>query len=532
MHTTMRRLSKLNIVIAIVLIVISSVFVSNVFAATTEIQPNDSQYLELRAVSVDDVAGQNKQVIMELWSHDLDFKGFEVTFEYDSTKFNPSNINTNVITDDETEFFKFEPEFSGKLDIFSVPGSSNNVLDLTVSLNTPISAETSNIKEDGNGGYQVATKGKDILLGKLSFQMPSNKEFSIDGFGLVTNSYTPQTGIKIDISLTQNYQKQSTFRFTDETASRNANLTNIIVSSGEVDELDPTNSTYKEYALTPTFDKENLNYTMSFEEYLDQLDIKAIVEDDTATMVIKVPKRDEDDKLVKVGDVIQYEEKTLDSGTPLEVNINKLGEPDTILTILVTAEDGTTTKEYTVTIHRPFASITGTVILGDGLRESIDDSYGIYVKYLSNCTLYKAGLYDWDGIIYGTFALDELNDEKYETRVVTNEDDGSYTMYVVPGTYDLLIEKLGFLADITTNITLTEGQEIDLGSKTLIEGDVDRSGIIDLDDIVALVDVMDAVKDDGVYEEYYDFGNKEFVSLDDLVSAVTNCDALVTVNPY
>ena len=83
-----------------------------------------------------------------------------------------------------------------------------------------------------------------------------------------------------------------------------------------------------------------------------------------------------------------------------------------------------------------------------------------------------------------------------------------------------------------SNITITEGETIDLGNKVLIEGDVDRSGIIDLDDIVALVSVMDSSLGDGIYEEYYDFGNKEFVSLDDLVSAVTNCDQLISVNPY
>lgn len=530
MTATMRKLSKLNIVIAIVLIVVFGIFANSVFAATETIQPTNNQYLEMRAVSVDNVSGQNQQVMFELWSHNLDFKGFNVTFEYDETKFQTSNISTNVITDDETQFFAFESEFANKLDLFVTPDSRGNVLDMTVSLNTPISQTSSHIVSDGAGGYKVTTD--DVLIGKLSFQMPSAQVFSIDSFGLVTNTYTPQTGIKIDISLTQNYQAQSTFRFTDETASRNANLSNLIVSSGEVDTVDPTNSTYKEYTMTPTFGVDEPNYTITLLEYIDTLDIKAIVEDNTATMKIKVPRRDDDDKLIKVGDVIQYEEKTLTSGTPLEVNINKLGEPDTVLTITVTAEDGVTTKEYTVTIHRPSALIKGSIQLGENLRQNIDDSYGIYVKYIANVTLYNAGEFDWDGIIYGTSALDELDDMEHQTRVVTDEDTGEYEMYVLPGTYDLIHEKLGYLADVTTNITITEGETIDLGNKILIEGDVDRSGIIDLDDIITLVSVMDSSLDDGVYEEFYDFGNKEFVSLDDLISAVTNCDQLITVNPY
>ena len=36
--------------------------------------PTDAQYLELRAVSVRDVKDQNKQVIMELWGNNLEFK--------------------------------------------------------------------------------------------------------------------------------------------------------------------------------------------------------------------------------------------------------------------------------------------------------------------------------------------------------------------------------------------------------------------------------------------------------------------------
>lgn len=38
------------------------------------ITPEENQYLELRAVEVKEVAGQNKQVMMELWGNNLDFK--------------------------------------------------------------------------------------------------------------------------------------------------------------------------------------------------------------------------------------------------------------------------------------------------------------------------------------------------------------------------------------------------------------------------------------------------------------------------
>ncbi len=36
--------------------------------------PTDDQYLELKAVQAKDVTGQNKQVIMQLWGHNLEFR--------------------------------------------------------------------------------------------------------------------------------------------------------------------------------------------------------------------------------------------------------------------------------------------------------------------------------------------------------------------------------------------------------------------------------------------------------------------------
>ncbi len=36
--------------------------------------PTDDQYLELKAVQAKDVIGQNKQVILQLWGHNLEFR--------------------------------------------------------------------------------------------------------------------------------------------------------------------------------------------------------------------------------------------------------------------------------------------------------------------------------------------------------------------------------------------------------------------------------------------------------------------------
>jgi len=523
--TSKKETNKLNKIIAVIFIAIMTVFctfTNKSFAATETIQPTEDQYLELRAVSIDDVAGQNKQVIMELWSHNLDYKGFEVTFAYDDTLFQTSNINTNAITDDETEYFKFENEFNNKVDLFVVGGTSANVLDMTFSLNTPISEATSHIVSDGGGGYKITTD--EVVIGKLSFQMPSDSLFTIEGFHLVTNSYTPQTGIKIDKSLTECYQEQSTFRFTDQTASRNANLSNLIVSSGTVDEDEPENSTYKEYSLTPTFDKDTVNYEITLLEYKDKLDIKAIEEDNTATMKIKVPKRNEDDELEYEGSEIKYEEIDLDDNTPLEVAINKMGEPNTNLTIVVTAEDGVTTKEYAVTIRRPYGIIKGKIQLGTTLKDTMLGQ-GITMKHIADITLYNVTEFDWDGIENETTTLDELDSIEPQAQF-KSDDEGNYEIYVIPGQYDMLIERRGFLAYVKKNLTLTDGLVIDMnpeGDPTiLLDGDADRSGLIGLPDMVCVNNVMYSTEEDPEYTESCDFGQKGLVGLADLTSINNN----------
>ena len=59
------------------LFVIVSFININIFVMASEITvktPGDNQFLELRAVEVKDVEGQNKQVTMELWTNSIEFE--------------------------------------------------------------------------------------------------------------------------------------------------------------------------------------------------------------------------------------------------------------------------------------------------------------------------------------------------------------------------------------------------------------------------------------------------------------------------
>lgn len=445
----MQKVSKKIIATIINLIILCICFCNVSIAESKLVEPTENQFFELRAVKVTNIEGKDKQVIFELWAHEIEFKGFDVRFSYDGTHFAPSNINTNEYTDDETEFFKFESEFSDCLELFTVPytGTSTGGMRAVVSFNPPIS-ESEHIKNKENVGMIVDSSGS-VLLGTLSFRTTLDK-FDISSFKLETSDTTsPKTGIKIIIDGSTYYENQSTFRFTDKSASRNADLSNIKLSNGNKDD-----ENYKEYALNPSFDKNTLEYTTELLEYVDKVNLEVIKDDEKSSIVIKQPKHDENGNLVfeDDGSTIVYEETSLDD-LKNEIVLNKLGEPDTVIELKVTAEDEVTTKTYKITIHRPYGTIKGSIHTVNSNDVHIAD-----VKVYNN-----SDQIDWENIS----SHDELDNYKTVLNKKTNED-GTYEIKVIPGNYDVLIDKVAYLDYIVTTIQVNENDEIDLDNVELI----------------------------------------------------------------
>lgn len=362
----------------------------------------------------------------------------------------------------------------------------------------------------------------------MSFQLTTEERFNIGWFNLVGDmNSSPTTGIKINIDGTQYYEAQSTFRFTDK-AVTDATLTNLVVSRGTKE------SNYKQYQLTPTFNKEILDYQVEILEYIDDIDITATLSEQTATMKIKVPKRDSQNNLVYETDGItpQYEEKEIQNGVPINVILNKLGkEPDTIIEVIVTAEDGKTQKTYKVTIHRPSGTIKGSIQLGENIRESMLQQ-GVYTKYIADANIYKSNTFKWEGILDGTSTYEELEKIEKETTVITNEDTGEYEIYILPGTYDLQLERKGFLNNIVKNIIVNDGDTIEIGNKILYPGDVDRNGVVSLQDYTKVLNRQDVIETDAAYGQEYDFGQKGYISLIDLTTVLNCSDQILTIEEF
>lgn len=100
-----------------------------------------------------------------------------------------------------------------------------------------------------------------------------------------------------------------------------------------------------------------------------------------------------------------------------------------------------------------------------------------------------------------------LNSNNY----VTN-DDGTYEIYVVPDTYDVLIDKASYLDCIYISKEVKQGDVLDLGSKTLFVGDLNKDGIISGRDM-ALIQSKYGLNDaDSGFEPDYDFDENKEIS--------------------
>ena len=428
-----------------------------------------------------------------------------------------SNLTTNESTDDETEYFKFEDEFSSALECFSIPYTkANNVIRWTISFDPP-SDESEHIINDENGKKIVTTTGG-VCIAKVSFKVLSD-DFDMSGFALQEDTSSPKTGIKINLNITNAYENQSTFRFTDATASKNANLSNLIVSSGQVDELDPSKSTYKEYEITPSFDKDTLSYQMELLEYLDEIDIKPVLDDAKSTIKIKVPKRFEDGNLEYDTDgvTIIYEEKEVENDVAVSVTLNKLGEPDTHITLIVTAEDNKTTKSYDLIIKRPYGTIKGSIYTAPTAQSGI---------YKSDIRLYKSDdvseIIDWATVSVNGMDNVHSNLMTLESQDFVTNDDGTYEINVIPGTYDILLDKAGYLDHIYKTRAVNAGDVIDLGYKELYAGDVNKDGNIQLQDLSLILNVFGKNNTDSQYDIKFDFNEDGQIQLQDYSLALNN----------
>lgn len=466
---------------------------------------------------------------MELWAHNIDFKGFDVRFRYDQEKFTTSDVDTNETTSEAEEFFEFEPEFKGVLEMFNAePEPNNGIVKSVVSFYPPVEESPHIIpREDGT---KIVTSKKDgevdLLLGRMSFKMLT-ETFDMTSFALVADEDLTK-GIRINIDGTYYYDNPNytnkeapcTFIFEDATASKDADLLNIEVSSEKNNEDGTDNTVTTIYDLEPEFKKEETNYTVTLYDYIDEVNIKATQSDENATMKIKIPEHDSEGNLVYKDEgtkEIQYEEKELTNEVPFGVTLNKLGDPDTVITITVTAEDGSTTKEYTITIKRPYGIIKGKIhTMLTAYKET----------YTADIRVYKTS--DVEEVIDKSAIVEGIQDEVHEqlltieSRNCKTEPDGTFEIYVVPGTYDILLDKKGYLDHIYDSRAVHENETLELGEKELLAGDVNKDGVITITDLTLLQEIFGVSTSEDNYNESMNFNEDDYINITDLTALLEN----------
>ena len=517
-----KAIAQILLIIAIATVTIISIPAGKVYASTLE--PANDQKIEYRAISQEVVNGK-KQLIIEVRIRKLKFKGIDLRLQYNTALLTPSNIETNAAIDVNDadgipSNYTYINGFEKYMDMLEIERTTGELRMVYSILGEDERTGTNNYYKEETANQPIVEVADEAIIGKISFQMEDEIAITTDDIKLKTGSTSPTTGIKVVTSESNNYQAQSLFEFTLDLKSKNANLKKIEISNGNNEE-----GNYKSYDLNPTFDKDTLEYETKIVEYIDSVDLKTQVEDAKSTIKIKYPKKDKNGKTERDnnGNIVYEEKKITDTSQEIQekIELNKLGEEDTIIEITVTAEKQEIQKTYKIHIKRPYGKIKGKIQLGDGLKESMDGSYGITMNYVAELRIYKQDQVNWDDIISGNLSLDDVDNEQTE-KTTKSDDEGNYEIYVIPGKYDFYAERQGFLADITSKITINENDEIDLGTKILYEGDADRSGIIDLNDTIEIVNSMGASKGDSIYSEKYDFGQKGYVSLDDMVSVVGN----------
>lgn len=73
MYQSRNNRKTIFVIVAIIIILFSSL--TKVMASDANcVTPTDEQFMELRAVEVKEIEGKNKQVIMELWGNNVEFK--------------------------------------------------------------------------------------------------------------------------------------------------------------------------------------------------------------------------------------------------------------------------------------------------------------------------------------------------------------------------------------------------------------------------------------------------------------------------
>ncbi len=164
---------------------------------------------------------------------------------------------------------------------------------------------------------------------------------------------------------------------------------------------------------------------------------------------------------VRIGDTA-----TVKQHSTAEIDCSEEKGDKIVVPIVVKAADGVTIRNYFVVLVKAQAVIQGRIT-----TENYEQRYTAKVK------LYKRKREDEE----------DLDDEGMPVTEVDTKEDGSYVLDITEeGSYDVVIEKTGYLSYTLANIEITPGLIVEIEEHKLIAGDVVEDGEIEIADLVEL----------------------------------------------
>lgn len=146
--------------------------------------------------------------------------------------------------------------------------------------------------------------------------------------------------------------------------------------------------------------------------------------------------------------------------------------------------------------------------------------------YKATVRLYKSdevkNVIDWSTVKFGKRDSIHQQLETITSLDSDTNDDGTFEIYVTPGTYDILLDREGYLDHIFISRTINTGDVLDIGEKELYAGDVNKDGVIQLLDLSMLYSAYQTDTTSANYDKKMDFNNDGRIQLLDLSALKAN----------
>ena len=154
--------------------------------------------------------------------------------------------------------------------------------------------------------------------------------------------------------------------------------------------------------------------------------------------------------------------------------------------------------------------------------------------HVANVLVFNSEEVDWSDI--SNFRANKnLTVGSAAVETIQTEEDGTFSIELPEGEYDILIEKPGYLDYIITNITTGGEQTTDVGNVTIKAGDVNRDGEINTIDTILLTKYYLSQKQtfaDPELWERLDLTEDGNINMSDLNALINNYKAQYTARTY